>query len=248
MSCSILGIDCATDPKKRGVAFASFEQGSCTLGRVAAGMTDRQIAELVVEARQKNNWVLLALDAPLGWPDPLGTSLADHHAGQPLSPPANSLFRRETDRFIKTTFGKQPLDVGADRIARTAHAALSLLAIISHALGAAVPLAWSPDLSDVTAIEVYPAATLIAYGLSDSGYKGHPERAKRQNIIDKLPAGLVIEDHEPLLANADILDAVLCVLAAMDFLQGNVHSPVNQALAHKEGWIWVRHSAAAVPA
>jgi hypothetical protein len=43
--------------------------------------------------------------------------------------------------------------------------------------------------------------------------------------------------------DVDILDAVLCVLAGVDFLKGEVLFPKDMALARKEGWIWVRDPA-----
>jgi len=40
--------------------------------------------------------------------------------------------------------------------------------------------------------------------------------------------------------NDDALDAVVCLLAGYDYMQGEVMRPDDQALAQKEGWIWVR--------
>jgi len=49
-------------------------------------------------------------------------------------------------------------------------------------------------------------------------------------------------DTSPLLANADVLDAAVCVLAASDFLQGWAMPPEDHPRAEREGWIWVRPS------
>lgn len=57
----------------------------------------------------------------------MGQALNYHYAAEGVSIGPNDLFRRETYRFIKRNVGKQPLDVGADRIARTAHAALKVI-------------------------------------------------------------------------------------------------------------------------
>ena len=43
-----------------------------------------------------------------------------------------------------------------------------------------------------------------------------------------------------ILSDKNIFDAVLCVLAAADFVKGDVIRPTNRALAKKEGWIWVK--------
>jgi hypothetical protein len=149
------------------------------------------------------------------------------------------MFRRETDRFIQRTLGKTPLDVGADRIARTAHAALRLLGDIRTQLGIAIPLAWSAPPVGVAAIEVYPAATLLAHGFRATGYKRPSQTAARQEILAAL-AGTVEMKTEVSLAerSADALDAVVCLLAAQDFLEDRAIGPKDQPLAELEGWIW----------
>lgn len=244
-SCIVIGIDCATEPKKRGIAFGKYsDNNACKVTSYVIGLTDEEIAIRVQQILASQAKVLLALDAPLGWPLALGNALADHMAGQALVPSPDMLFRRETDRFVKRTYGKQPLDVGADRIARTAHSALTLLTTISKMIESEIPLAWNPDFNGVAAIEAYPAATLRAYNLPDSGYKDKSEiadKAVRKKIIDGLPPSLTLpNERNLLLSNADALDAVICVLAGMDFLSGNVHKPTDTNLAHKEGWIWVK--------
>ena len=56
-----------------------------------------------------------------------------------------NLFRRETDREIKRRLGRQPLDVGADRIARTGHRALEILSKLADSLKLReILLAWVP--------------------------------------------------------------------------------------------------------
>jgi len=40
--------------------------------------------------------------------------------------------------------------------------------------------------------------------------------------------------------NADILDAIVCVLSGADFLRGQAYFPYDEAEAKKEGWIWVK--------
>ncbi len=243
MQCHIIGIDCATDPNKRGAAIAEYDKGNCVVRTVETGLSDAQIAEYVENCLNRNDRALIALDAPLGWPELLGKSLAIHRAGCALEGLPNTLFRRETDRFIKERLGKQPLDVGADRIARTAYSALRLLSNISKALGDPIHLAWRADFPRVAAIEVYPAATLRAYGFPDIAYKKSSDKQARQTLIDgigdladfRLAASLDLA-----LSNADALDAIICALAGRDFLKETVYQPVDEALAHKEGWIWVK--------
>jgi hypothetical protein len=46
----------------------------------------------------------------------------------PIETPANAMFRRTRDVFIPQKLKKTPLDVGANRIARSAYAALAVRA------------------------------------------------------------------------------------------------------------------------
>jgi hypothetical protein len=154
---------------------------------------------------------------------------------------ANAMFRRYTDRFIQEKIGKTPLDVGADRIARTAYSALTLLGALRRRLRCNVPLAWSPEHRDsVAAIEVYPAATLLAHTINAGRYKKPGNHAERDGIINSLRSHLSLpEDTSPIRKSADALDAVVCLLAGADFLLGQAMPPADHALAKKEGWIWV---------
>ena len=48
---------------------------------------------------------------------------------------------------------------------------------------------------------------------------------------------------EPLLAQADVLDAAVCVLAGADFLAGRALGPeAMSARIRREGWIWIRRA------
>lgn len=238
---TIVGIDCATDSAKVGVARATHRKGHTQLLDASAGEEDlvRRVADWIRTAEDE---VLLALDAPLGWPKPLGAALVGHRAGQLLSGFADDLFRRATDQDVRRRFGKRPLDVGADRIARTARWALRFLNEVRDEAGQDIPLAWRWDtLERVSAIEVYPAATLVALNAPSKGYKGAADEDPRGQILGRLPPwARTGRYHRVLLENADALDAVVCVVAGVDFLNGKALPPVDQQLALQEGWIWVR--------
>lgn len=242
MAITIIGIDCATDPKKVGLAKAVLTQGRLLVQYAEPGAAKSHITQRIIEWLESDRPALIALDAPLGWPEALGSSLAYHKAGAVIKDEPNNLFRRETDRFIKNRTTKQPLDVGADRIARTAVFALKLLSYLRELTGKPIPLAWHPELTDHGAIEVYPAGTLTAYKLPNGKYKENNEihRAVREQIVRGLPEWVEIADEKAPLANADVLDAVLCCVAGADFLNGRSMEPTDPLLAHKEGWIWVR--------
>lgn len=226
----VIGIDCAVQPDKTGLVLADVD-GATVHVRVVRTGKGTDVAALVAEWLADADAALLALDAPLGWPAPLGEWLATHSAGGSASPRlANDLFRRVTDRHIHATLGKLPLEVGADRIARTAHAALALLDAVRARTGRAIPLAWVPgEVEGVQAIEVYPAATRRAYGADRArgalaGFEG------RLRFVP--PAA------EPAPDETDQRDALLCAVAAADFLRGAVVPPTDPATARREGWIW----------
>lgn len=188
--------------------------------------------------------VMLSIDAPLGWPLGMGSSLASHQAGAPIAGHAHSMFRRSTDLFIRQRLGKQSLDVGADRIARTAFTALSLLGDLRKTARLPIPLAWDRNFDGVAAIEVYPAATLRAHKISDKGYKAASGQSLRSAVVDRLEHHFELRGNRSrLLANMDVLDAAICVLAGLDFEAGVAMPPANLEEARNEGWIWARDPA-----
>ena len=242
---TLIGIDCATQPKKTGLALGVWDGTAVSVQKAIVGQNKQSIAETIHSWLPTSAPVLLAIDAPLGWPAPLGQALVHHQAGALLPPPANHLFRRETDRFVQQTFGKTPLDVGADRIARTAHTALGVLQELRDITEHNIPLAWEPtEANRIRAIEVYPAATLtvlLREQLPVPPYKGKNGANGRKYILNHLQDHLHLpEDRSLIEANDDVLDAVICLLCATDFLQGRTISPQNKELAQKEGWIWIR--------
>jgi hypothetical protein len=120
------------------------------------------------------------------------------------------------------------------------------LAEIRRITGLPIPLAWQPDYEDrATAIEVYPAATLVACGLPAKNYKNTHQAAERRTIMAGLEEFMQLpaEGHD-MESNPDVLDAAICVLAGFHFVAGEATPPTNLDLARHEGWIWVRRKAA----
>lgn len=63
----------------------------------------------------------------------------------------------------------------------------------------------------------------------------------RKEIVNGLRDCMVIpKNMEILEENADALDSAVCLLAAKNFLDGEVYFPEQLDLAKREGWIWVR--------
>ena len=173
MITTIIGIDCAVQPKDVGLALGRYDGRQVQLVDVVQGR-EVDAKATVCGWLASSTPALIALDAPLGWPKALGEALKGHQAGAHLPPEPDRLFRRETDRTVRRVMHKQSLDVGADRIAPTAHAALTLLECLRDATHKPIPLAWDPVLAPdpgIYALEVYPAATLMAWHMAAPGYK-----------------------------------------------------------------------------
>jgi hypothetical protein len=244
---TIVGIDCATLAEKTGLTFAEYINGRLEVRECTIGQRGMPIAQQVSRWLKPTPTALLALDSPLGWPALLGTTLADHKAGIPIHAESNELFRRHTDEVVRGKLGKSPLEVGADRIARTAIAALSLLADLGDLIGTSIALAWEarPD-EGIRAIEVYPAGTLRAYQLIGLvANSGDIDQDKRSLVAKMRKNGRVRFDRGTTksIDNEHVLDSVLCALTAMDFIETHVIFPdtdKEMELARKEGWIWVR--------
>lgn len=251
MEIKIIGIDCSANPEKVGIACGLFKQQKTEILKAPQlGNPDKPIAQTISELISPNETVLIAIDAPLGWPKKLGSTLVNHCAGKSLNIDPNELFRRTTDKCVIQEIKKRPLDVGADRIARTAHSALKIIEELRKQKKLKeIPLAWKHELeSRISVIEVYPGATLEAHGITSTKYKKKEQTASRKKIIEKIQDDKSLEitcDLKNIEENDDLLDAVICVWAAHDFLIDDVIKPedikIDLEIARKEGWIWVKN-------
>ena len=238
---NLIGVDWSTDPRKVGLALARRD-AQLMIESAELGRTRDSIIDTVTRWLDGAETALIAIDAPLGWPAALGVKLVAHKAGGALAGQANDLFHRETDRIIHEQVGVKPLEVGADRIARTARSALEFLDDLRTASGRPLPLAWTAKaINESSVIEVYPAATLKAHGLRHRGYKAADRAAERREIVDSIRGRADVGEYADLLAaRDDALDAVVCTVAGADSLQGAAIPPTDLARAQHEGWMWVR--------
>lgn len=248
---AVVGLDAASDPRKFGYATGYFRNGSVEvsssgcLGTVE-GRRDKlcRVVDWILGIDPKYR-ILLAIDAPLGWPSALSDALKHHVAGKNLTASKETTFRRLTERNLRQAEfgGHAPLEVAADRIARAAHEALSVLDEIRTMTGLGFPLAWTPGFLGNAVIEVYPAASLKANGLPRSSYKKREQGEKRKEIAARLVN--TVRGLDMLCeGSADIFDAGLCLLAAADFLSDKSRPPpeCDFEIALREGWIWVKQS------
>jgi predicted RNase H-like nuclease len=239
----VVGVDCAIEEERTGIACGRIaEDGTLEVTRVTLGTAGESATATIAGFIDRADRYVVAFDAPLGWPMGLGPTLSTHRAGERVAAPADHVFRRETERFVHHELGKSPHEVGADRIARTAHAALELLEAVRKRSKKPLPLGERPG-AESCAIEVLPQATLLSRGITASGYKGMAmsSRNARAKILERLEHEITLGVHRAvLIENPDLLDALLCALAAADFAAGEALTPTNRELAAKEGWIWFR--------
>lgn len=242
-SWTIVGVDCAIQEERMGLARGQLnEQGALSVERVTLGTAGESAAASVSQWIGAHPNFVLALDAPLGWPKRLGGVLTRHVAGANLTPSADDLFRRQTDRVVHKALGKWPPEVGADRIARTARAALDMLDAVRKHARHPVPLAWRQGEAS-GAIEVYPTATLLARGVSGTAYRANTQagRKTRGELLDRLAHEVDIRgNRDVMIEDVNLFDAMLCVLAGADFARALCVDPPDLELAQKEGFIWFR--------
>jgi predicted RNase H-like nuclease len=236
----VIGLDAAAQWKKFGYAIGHHTDGRISLESAGILGDAAGLAEKIGARLRASPDALIAIDAPLGWPKALGEALAQHQVGDPLALLPNELFRRVTDDHVHRLIGKRSLDVGADRIARAAWRALDVLGQLRHMVTREIPVLVEPwGRSGLGVIEVYPAATLKAHGIQASGYKDHAGLEARRAIaraVEPRVAGIASYAEAP----DDVFDACLCLVAALDFLEGRAAPPEDIESARKEGWIWVR--------
>ena len=237
-----IGLDCAAQDKNFGLALGEVAGRVVVVRDVVHSVP--QVLPFLLEWMSRFRPVLLAFDAPLGWPAPMGRHLGRHLAGEPIVEEPDHLFSRYTDRVVRARTGKRPLEVGADRIARAALRAVRLLGEVRAETSLSLPLAVSPGMpEEPSAIEVYPAATLLSRGLASSGYKGRGREKEqiRAHLLESLGEQLRADADPGLLIGSDhAFDAALCLLSGLDFLMGEVVSPEDRTRAETEGWIWFR--------
>lgn len=241
----VLAVDCATQAKRIGLAagYWSASEG-LVVEEAVAGDSVGSISDWLSERAQVQT--VLALDAPLGWPAPLGNALHQHCAGDPIATTPNELFRRSTDTFVHGAIGKLPLDVGADRIARTAHAALTLLREVREQTGLSFDVTSRPYDGGTVALECYPGGTLRAGPWDERGYKGKDGEGIRRRLFEELGEVITFGDlPNAVTENDDVFDAVVAALGAADYLENRCFEPQDAALVAREGWIWVRRPSTA---
>jgi predicted nuclease with RNAse H fold len=230
-----LGIDLSSQPKNTVACLIDWSKGAAVAREPALRCTDAKLVELIHEAD------VVGIDAPFGWPADFVAAVAGWKHEEWTNEHRDRLRFRETDRAIKQRLGIDPLSVSTDRIALPAMRAMSLL----QRFGV------TDRSGDGRFFEVYPAATLVAWGLSRRGYKQTESKDARWAILKTLRekfSFLTVE--ESYIESSDTLDAFIASLTARAAAQGltQVPAPEQRVLAQQEGWIHVPSPITRAPA
>lgn len=201
--------------------------------------------------------VIIAIDAPLGFPVAFAEFLAGWPFGEtsapgPAVPPDreidNRLAYRETDRHIYDTFrvvndgkptktGKKPLSATFDKLGNNATVAISHIRSWRAQHGFLVhPMDAAAD-GDRSVIEVYPALVKE----KREGKKGESAQRWFRDLMGKIPEGVA--------EGTDEFDAAICATLAVCFAaQGRGGLPkilgpedvdgLDLAAVRREGWIY----------
>lgn len=226
-----LGIDMASQANKTGVALITWAGGRGTVDEVSHKADDLRLDALASQAD------VMGIDAPFGWPRPFCEFIAGHQRGSVRDvwsdPRRDELRFRRTDRKIYEHTRRWPLSVSSDLIsipAMRCAAFLGRLGVVDRS-------------GDGRVFEVYPAASLSAWGLPRDSYKGDRQAARVALLAALLHRAPWLVLAEPLRArcevNDDALDALLAALIARAAGLGLTlrPGPDDHALAREEGWI-----------
>ena len=230
-------------PERTALACIEWAGARAIVRDVVCSADDEAILEVIGQADKTG------IDCPLGWPDPFVDFVAAHHSGHVAivrdglgTGWRRPLTMRRTDIFVQEKLHLVPLSVSADRIA---HVALRCAVLLAKLDAAGRPV----DRTGAGAVvEVYPAASLLGWGLRHRGYK-QPRNAELLVAVvgDLLAAAPWLDcgPHEETIRRShDAFDAVIAALTARAARQGQTWPPGEDdlAAARTEGWIAIPNS------
>jgi predicted nuclease with RNAse H fold len=233
-----VGVDLAAEATRTAVAWIDWSAAGARVRGIELGADDDLVVAALMAADKAG------VDCPLGWPDRFVEFVAAHRAGRvdvPRDTPGRDWRRdlalRVTDQVTRELTGLIPLSVSADRIG---HAAMRCAALLARLADRGRPV--ERDGRGVV-VEVYPAASLKAWGLPYRGYKRARHRRALGDLLDGLRAAapwLDLGAAEPICRSSDdATDAVIAALTARAAALGRVTTPApeHRAAAASEGWI-----------
>ncbi|MGE0708618.1 MAG: DUF429 domain-containing protein [Planctomycetota bacterium] len=242
------GLDWATEPKNRALVVVEATPGAgVRIVEVCSAKLDE--AEIVRRANDAACGVL-AVDIPFGWPQDFSSFVSAWSPSQGAKAlPSLDAFRyRYTDLEVRRHYKKSPLSVAADRIALGARKWAEI--VQGQTWGPRVDVIGGRRGPPAPIVEVYPAASVLAFGESVAGYKN--DEVVRERLVDALCRRLNVQvsraDRAALVSagkdsdRTDAFVAALTGLAYLGALEGwEVRLPPaeKKSQVEKEGWIFV---------
>jgi hypothetical protein len=228
-----LGIDLSAEASKTAAVVVDWHDGIARADVLGLPRTvDAQDVHLVAEVKRVD---ATGIDAPFGWPDDFVAAVTAWHQRQPWSPEVGRRHRyRATDEVIASDPQlPTPLSVSSNLLGVTAWRCVTLLDLIKPKVS---------RTGEDALFEVYPAASLAAWGFPHQGYK--KDRAARTALLaavrERCPW---LELDEASVARTDhAFDALICALSARAAARTLSEPPplkLRQALLEIEGWIHV---------
>ena len=232
----IAGLDLAAEPKASALAVIDWNEQHAELVSLELGVSDARVVSAA------SDFAKLGIDCALGWPVSFTeflNSLTGELSSEAFS--ADKDFRRnlayrETDRNLHSLTGRWPLSVSTDRLGLTAIRAAGILSQLSSE-------GYGLDRSGSgLVVEVYPGATLRAWGFATAGYRDSAEvRFGLLGVLRERAPWFKLPDELLKMAgeSCDSFDAIFAALAARAAHLGRYHKPSASQLklAKSEGWM-----------
>lgn len=233
-----LGIDLASQPENTAACSIEWSATEATVRDIKLGCTDDYLDELIAEADA------VGIDAPLGWPLAFNKAVADWSHSEWTKELRDQMRFRLTDFKVRDLHGKWPLSVSSDLIALPAMRAMALLQRhqVTDRSGGTEPF-----------FEVYPAASLKAWGLQSQCYKGSKGTApqSRADILQSMLSVMPwLKGADGCSADDNLLDALVAALTTHQAFQKETLRPRtdDEIITAKEGWIHLPSGLPKLPA
>jgi predicted RNase H-like nuclease len=165
----IIGFDCAAQMDKVGITYSEFTADKWKIEKILPKANYDKFLKKIEYFKEREEEVLLCFDTPLGYPQKMVAYLNKLTAGKAdlgnefnYDDHSREYFRRRTDILVKNELGITPLEIGADKLARSTLRTFEIINRINEILNGELSLAWdNKNLSQYSMIEVYPKATLV---------------------------------------------------------------------------------------
>ncbi len=233
-----VGVDLATEPEACGVC--ALEENA--VAYVGHGNASHEHPDWLLEHCSGSDAV--GVDVPFGWPAPFVEALRDHEIGVAFGRDRRRYRLRTTDVWVADALPKRlardrrrptPFSVSTDKLGATAMVGTVLLSSLSESFRL------SPRQSGVprAVLEVYPAASLWAWGLR---HRNTDVTAALGVLREAFRLEVREDDRERLLGSRHCFDALITALTAREYGDGNTFDPpgeVSDGTLREEGWIRV---------